>query len=138
MLQQRVAGLDVSQVREEISARAAAQAGLQHLVLFGSRARGEAGPRSDWELAYLASEGFDPVACQAELVLALGTDRIDLVNRRRSNGLLRFRAARDGVVLFERKAGSFERFWMEAVSFWCDAGPILRRGYRALLAELSR
>ena len=33
---------------------AARQSGLQLLVLFGSRARGEATARSDWDLGYLA------------------------------------------------------------------------------------
>jgi predicted nucleotidyltransferase len=138
MLPKRRGVLEESEAREEISARAARQSGLELVLLHGSRARGEAGPKSDWDLAYLASDGFDPPAFQAELVLALGTDRIDLANLRRANGLLRFRAARDGVVLFEREAGSFERFWMEAVSFWCDAGPILKAGYEAILAELDR
>lgn len=138
MLPQSIQGADESQARAEISARAAASPGLELLVLFGSRARGEAGPRSDWDLGYLAGEGFDPAALEAELFSTLRTDRVDLVSLRRSNGLLRFRAARDGVVLFEREKGGFEGFWMEAVSFWCDAGPILRSEYRALLAEPDR
>ena len=38
---------------------------------------------------------------------------------------LRYLATRDARGLFEPTAGQFERFWGEAVSFWCDAGPVL-------------
>jgi len=49
---------------------------------------------------------------------------------------LRFRAAGEGQVLHESQPGRFERFWLEAVSFWCDAQPILDAGYRAILEQL--
>lgn len=120
----------------ELIARLAARApGLEFLALHGSRARGEAAPDSDWDLAYLADSSFDPDELLAELVLALGTDRIDLADLGRAGGLLRFRVARDGEPLFEARPGAFERFWLDAVHFWCDAGPIIRRGYEDLLAE---
>jgi hypothetical protein len=51
---------------------------------------------------------------------------------------VRFRAARDAVVLFEVSDGVFARFWFDAVSYWCDMGPIIRAGYEDLLAELAR
>jgi hypothetical protein len=38
------------------------------------------------------------------------------------------------VVLFEAQAGTFDRFWMKSVGFWCDAEPVLRRGYEGILA----
>lgn len=120
----------------ELIARLAARApGLELLVLHGSRARGDAAPDSDWDLAYLADSSFDPDELLAELVLVLGTDRIDLADLRRAGGLLRFRVARDGEPLFEARPGIFERFWLDAVHFWCEAGSIIRRGYEDLLAE---
>jgi len=115
---------------------AASHAGLDLLVLFGSRARGEARPDSDWDFGYLADERFDPLDLLPPLVAALGTDRIDLVDLRRAGALLRFRAARDGRPIFEARPGRFEEFQLEAADFWCDVEPVLRRAYGDLLAEL--
>lgn len=71
-------------------------------------------------------------------MLALGTDRIDLVNLDRASGLLRYRVARDGQVLAERTPGAAGNFRLQAIDFWCDAGPLLEREYDALLADLKR
>lgn len=119
--------------RQTISRLAARAEGLDLLVLHGSRARGDARDGSDWDLAYLADESFDPDELLTDLVLALGTDRIDLARLRGASGLFRYRVARDGEVLFEAEDGIFERFWTAAVSFWCDAEPVLRSGYETIL-----
>ncbi len=116
---------------------ATASPGLDLLVLFGSRARGDERGGSDWDLGYVADPRFDPDALLVTLVDRLGTDRIDLVDLSRAGAQLRFRTARDGRVLFERTAGAFGRFWLDAVSFWCDVQPILRAGYKHVLAELD-
>ncbi|HVQ76775.1 MAG TPA: nucleotidyltransferase domain-containing protein [Candidatus Binatia bacterium] len=111
---------------------------LRTLVLFGSRARGDARERSDWDLGYLADEGFDPDALLLDLVNDLGTDRIDLVDLARAGAQVRFRAASDGRALYEAEPGVFGAFWIEAVDFWCDAGPMVRDGYAEALARLRR
>ena len=77
-------------------------------------------------------------AGQPDLVAVAGTEAIDLVDLDRAGGLMRFRAARDAVVLFEAGDGAFARFWFEAVSYWCDMGPIIRAGYDAILEDLAR
>ena len=69
---------------------------------------------------------------------AAGTEAIDLVDLDRAGGLVRFRAARDAVVLFEAIDGAFARFWFDAVSYWCDMGPIIRAGYEGILEDLAR
>lgn len=71
------------------------------------------------------------------LVLALGTDRVDLVDLGRAGGLLRYRVARDGRVVTERRAGAADRFRLDAADFWCDAGPLLEREYEGVLADLQ-
>jgi predicted nucleotidyltransferase len=43
--------------REAIARAAARHRGLTLVVLFGSRARGEATERSDWDLGYVGSAG---------------------------------------------------------------------------------
>ena len=111
--------------------------GLQLLVLFGSRARGDPRADSDWDFGYLGSTTLDPDGLLAALVSAVGSDRIDLVDLSRAGGLLRFRAARDGRPLFEAVPMSFARFWLDAVSFWCEVEPIVRAGYDRVLRELG-
>lgn len=112
--------------------------GLRLLVLHGSRSRDDARPDSDWDFGYLCGHGFDPDALLAHLAQALDSDRIDLADLARAGGQLRFRVARDGQVVFSRHEGEWDRFWMDAVSFWCDAGPVLRKAYDGALQELTR
>jgi predicted nucleotidyltransferase len=121
---------------EGLAAAARREASLELLLLFGSRARGDSHPRSDWDLGFLAGPGFDVDGFLAKAVLLLGSDRVDLVDLAHASGLLRFRAAAEGRVLFQSEPDRFDRFWFEAVSFWCDARPILDAGYRAVLERL--
>src|SRR6476660_9864364 len=97
---------------------------LTLLLLFGSRARGDSHPGSDWDLGFLARPGFDIDRFLGRTVRLLG-DHVDLVDLAHASGLLRFRAAGEGQVLFQSEPGCFDRFWLAAVSFWCDAQPIL-------------
>jgi uncharacterized protein len=122
----------------DLAGLAAATPGLRLLVLFGSRARGEAGPDSDWDLGYVAGEGFDPYALLGDLILRLNTERVDLVDLERANGLLRYRAAAEGRPLHEAAPGEFESFWFDALSFWFDAEPILLTGYDEVLDRIER
>lgn len=109
------------------------------LVLHGSRARGEAGPGSDWDLGVLPVPGRSPdlAAITAALVEILGTERVDVVDLGTASALLRFRAARDGVALVEREPGAALGFREEAVRFWCDAGPVIRAAQDDVLARLG-
>ena len=120
-----------------LSRLAQATPGLELLMLFGSRARTDAHPRSDWDLAYLAEAEFDLAALLGAVVEAVGSDRVDLVDLGRASGLLRYRVARDGQVVYEARPRLAERFRLEAAQFWCDAAPVLQRGYDEVLAELK-
>lgn len=112
--------------------------GLELLLLFGSRALDAAHSQSDWDFGYLAAAHVDPAALRARIVEVLGTDRVDIVDLERATGLLRYRAARDGQLLFEARSGLAARFQFDAVRFWCDAALVLQRGYENVLAELTR
>ncbi len=111
--------------------------GLALLVLFGSRARGDDGPGADWDFGYLARDDADVPGLLASLVEALGEDRVDLADLGRASGLLRYRAARDGQLLFEAAPDAFDRFRLDATRFWCDVAPMLERGYGEVLEALS-
>ena len=107
------------------------------LVLHGSRARKEAHQGSDWDFAYLADDGSDELEVRLFLSRWLGTDAIDLVDLSRAGGLLRYRAAGEGNVLYERESGEFEQFALRAIFFWLDAAPALRPAYQAVLENLG-
>ena len=112
--------------------------GLELLLMFGSRARDTSHERADWDFGYLAAAHVDPAELRGRVVEALGNDRVDLVDLTRASGLLRYRVARDGQILFESRSGLGDQFRLEAVRFWCDAQPLLQRGYEEVLAELTR
>jgi predicted nucleotidyltransferase len=58
---------------------ARATPGLELLLLFGSRARGDAHAASDWDFGYIASPEVDSPGLLARIVEAVGSDRVDLV-----------------------------------------------------------
>ena len=121
-----------------IAALVRATPGLELLVLFGSRARGDGRADADWDFGYAGSPDLDVATLVATLSASTGSDRIDLVDLGRASGLLRYRAARDGRLVVQARAGLFERFWFDAVQFWCDAAPLLERGYAEVLERLDR
>lgn len=111
-------------------------AALRLLVLHGSRARGDSHAWSDWDFAYEAGPDFDPDALLARLAERLNADRIDLVNLDHAGALLRYRVARDGVVIMERNPGRFQQFWLDSVDTWCDLAPVLEPLYKGVLETL--
>jgi predicted nucleotidyltransferase len=113
------------------------RAGLRLLLVFGSRARGDARDGSDWDLGYLGDAELDATELLADVVEVVGTERVDLVDLARAGAQLRYRAAAEGEALYSAD-GAFERFWIAAVSFWCDAGPVIRAGYGDVLSRLRR
>lgn len=121
-----------------LRALAHATSGLELLVLFGSRGRGGTHAGSDWDFAFRGTQSLDVGLLIADLSAALSTDDVDLVDLDRAGGLLRYRAARDGVPIYEAQPRAFERFWLAAVSFWCDARHVLEPSYDAILERISR
>jgi predicted nucleotidyltransferase len=81
--------------------------GLHLAVVFGSRARGDFTAASDVDLAYLADERLDRDGLLADLVRTLDIERVDLVDLDRAGGLVRFRVARDGIVVFEARPDAY-------------------------------
>jgi predicted nucleotidyltransferase len=123
---------------ELIRSVAARQTGLQMMVLFGSRARGDARAESDWDFAYLGDKRLDVARLLDELAEALDTDRVQLVDLETAGGLLRYRVCRDGLLLHEAEHDLFAHFWLDAVGFYCDASPVLEAGYEGILEKLGR
>ena len=111
---------------------------LRLFIVFGSQGLKQAAPTSDWDLAFIADPGLDLGALYTDLILLLGTDGIDVVNLETANALHRFIAAQSSVPIFEKSSGEHEKFWFEAVNFWCDSGPLIKKEYHALLNTLDR
>jgi predicted nucleotidyltransferase len=112
--------------------------GLLLFILYGSRARGTAHAASDWDFAYEADTPFDSDGLLAGLAEHLHADRLDLVDLDRAGALLRYRVARDAVLVSARDAGRFQRFWLASVDTWCDLAPVLEPAYASVLDRLRR
>jgi len=123
--------------RPELALLASRTPGRRLLVLYGSRARGDAHDASDWDLGWLGAPELDAPSLVTELVRLLDTEAIDLVDLARASGKLRFDVARDGVVLFEDRPGRFEDFQLAAAHHWCEVGPIIQAANRDLLDRLE-
>lgn len=127
----------LQEILPELQALARRHAELSLFVLFGSRARGDTWRDSDWDFAYLANGRIDRLGLMAELAEVVATDRVDLVDLQHAGGLVRFRVARDGLLIHEIEAGAFERYCFSTARFWFDAEPILMRGYDEILEKLA-
>jgi uncharacterized protein (DUF433 family)/predicted nucleotidyltransferase len=94
---------------------------IKLLVLFGSRARGDAIPNSDWDFAFLCDEDirkqyekgdWDSYRVWGILQKAfqLLDDQIDVVDMGHCSDLLAHDIAQDGQILYERNSGEFTAF----------------------------
>lgn len=101
--------------------------------VFGSQARGTAGPGSDVDVAVWVAGDVAPRR-QLELIAAageaLGTSALDFVVLDRAPALLRHRVLRDGVRVLDRDPVQRVRREARAISEYLDT--------QALRAELSR
>lgn len=116
---------------------AATHCELRLLMLCGSRARGDEHARSDWDVGYLAETDVDHLALLSDITQALGTDEVDLADLSRASALLRFRAASEGIVVWEAVSGGYHDFALAAALHWYDVEPTVRQAHDALLARMS-
>ncbi len=123
-------------VLQAVTAAAGATPGLELLILYGSRARGDASRNADWDFGYLAEEATDVPGLLAALVEILGDDKVDLVDLDRATGLLRFRSSCDGVLVYESESGLFDRYRLHAAGFWCENVSVIEQGYEETLEAL--
>lgn len=130
----------------ETRARAALERHPEVVVayLFGSSARGRAGPLSDLDVAVLLGEGADPASAQLDLIgdlaAATGTDRVDVVVLNEAPSELAFRVLRDGRLLLCRDDAARVRHRVRTILEYLDLEPLRRivaEGLRRRLAEGS-
>jgi predicted nucleotidyltransferase len=117
----------------EVSSRVT---GLVALYLFGSRARGDAGPDSDIDLALLAERKLDPVERWKlqEDMAALAHVRVDLVDLRQASTVMRVQVLRDGVLLVDADPSRRQAFEAIALSAYAH----LNEERREILNDIAR
>lgn len=112
--------------------------------LFGSQARGDAWAHSDVDVAVHVDRGRLPDSpwgyasdLAADLMSALGTNRIDVVVLNDAAPLLYRRVLRDGVRLLSRDLRATTTREGQALSRWCDYVPQLARIEAAHKARIA-
>jgi uncharacterized protein len=100
---------------------------LQLLVLFGSRATAKATDESDWDFAVFYDEdlqekltkdkpyGFIEAYSVIPKVMEINSDRVDIVDLSYCSDVIAHFVAHDGILLYERECGCFERFRQKAL-----------------------
>lgn len=114
------------------------------LVLFGSRAKGTATDKSDWDLGVLLCNpnldglSFLSLGLPLAEVLGLRTDRIDLVNLDRCSPLLGFAIATEGKPLYEAEPGLFHCFQVKAAKTYADTAKLRQYQEKYIAQMLER
>jgi uncharacterized protein len=99
---------------------------LKLLVLFGSRARGEADPSSDWDFAFRSEPDLHPehqpywfpgsdlldTLCN---LLQISDKKLDLIDLSTCSDVVAHFVARDGQVIYEKTPGEFAQFQQQAL-----------------------
>jgi predicted nucleotidyltransferase len=109
--------------------------GLVALYLFGSRARGDAGPDADLDLGLLAHGKLDPIErwkLQEDLA-ARAHANVDLVDLRQASTVMRMQVLRDGALLVD--AHPSERQAFEAIAL--SAYARLNEERREILSDIA-
>ena len=95
---------DASSILIEIAAALSAEPSVERVVLFGSRARGDADERSDFDIAVespqIAQRAWLDLVAAAERIETLR--RIDLVRLDETSPALRSRIQTEGKTIYER------------------------------------
>jgi uncharacterized protein len=114
----------------------AAGTSRQALYAFGSRAREDARPDSDYDLALLAERPLEPLArweLQERIARALRAN-VDLVDLRTASTVLKVQVLKDGIVLEEHHPRARAEFEMYALSDYAR----LQEERRAILDDASQ
>jgi len=122
---------------DDLRTRAASLPQVQLAVLFGSTARGEAGPRSDVDLGLLLAPDSLESRIDAEAEMGRAARRpVHVIFLNEAPPLLRFEIARDGVLLVEAKPYLWADFRAKAMVDWWDWAPTARKMQAAAIRQL--
>jgi predicted nucleotidyltransferase len=111
--------------------------GVRLALVFGSVARGQAGPRSDVDLA-VRGDALDLADVAGRLEQALGT-KVDVVELSAEMPLVLLQEiVRDGVCVFEATPGEHVRWRAPALWQLETDGPMLERAARVWLEQVAQ
>ena len=129
---------------EQLVAALAPRGEILEAYLFGSRARENAGPESDTDIAVLLDRSSAPdppfgypSALAADLATALGGAAVDVVVLNDASPLLYQRVLRDGIRLLTRDLGATTTREGQALSRYCDYVVQLRKIEAAHSARIA-
>jgi uncharacterized protein len=125
----RLAAVNVRDLQARFNRFGAAEAAVLLVYLFGSRASGQAGPGSDYDLGMLLARGADSPAQRArlahELTVILGGSEVDVVFLNQTPPELAF-AVIQGRLMYERDLSTRVEYEAQVMSRYCDYLPYLR------------
>lgn len=119
---------------------AASEPAVAAAYVFGSLARGTAGPLSDIDVGLLVI-GADETAGVCDRTMdalsrRLRTSRVDVVSLADAPMPLRYRVVRDGVLVLRRDAARLERFIVDTVLQYLDFQPLRDRAFQVVRAGI--
>jgi len=95
--------------------------GLQLVLLFASAAAGTVHRKSDIDLGFLFERPVDLLALTNRVIRLLHTDRVDVVDLRKTSPLLNFSVAKKGRLLYESSEGVYNEFCSLAFRRYVDS-----------------
>jgi len=93
---------------------------LKLVLLFGSLASGKVHKHSDIDLGFLYENPINIIDLSNKVIQLLHTDRVDVVDLKTASPLLKYSAAKNGNVLYEKKDGMFQEFLSLAFRMYVD------------------
>lgn len=94
--------------------------GLQLVLMFGSAVSGKMHKKSDVDLAFLFDKPVDILDLTNRVIRLLHTNNVDVIDLMNANPLLRFSAAKNGRILYERSPGLFNEFYSLTFRMYVD------------------
>jgi predicted nucleotidyltransferase len=94
--------------------------GLQFILIFGSVVSGKIHKQSDIDLAFLYDKSIDILMLTNKIINLLHTDNVDIIDLKYASPILKFSAAKNGKLLYERRPGLFSEFYSLAFRMYID------------------
>jgi predicted nucleotidyltransferase len=122
---------------DSVSRIAATVRGARLLVIFGSIARGRPMPWSDVDIGVSGGEFWEGLRVGARIGAALGREP-HVVDLDTASEALRFRVAREGILLWEVAPGTWARFQAESALRYFDVQTIVKRCTEGVRGRILR
>mgnify|MGYP003393919517 CR=1 FL=1 len=113
---------------------------LKLLLLFGSRARGDARKDSDTDIAFFGNKRLDlkeKSMLMMDLTSFLRTDKIDIVDLREASPLIFYAITRDGKILYAHDMMFFYEIRTYAYKRYIETVPIYEDMFKQIKKRLA-